>query len=353
DLVTKGQVPDIIEGGSHDDPKNSWAPLGVAFDLTPLIQKNKIDLTKFDAAYLQNVRRGSVDGQLDSLPYYLYENVLYYNKTIFDKFGVTYPTDGMTWPQVYELTKKVTQKDANVQYRGLEPDDFARIARQFPLLYLDPKTDKATLTNDKWVNLMTFLKDVYSIPGNLPTDTSKVGSGTTPFEKDQNVAMWPFGTDHWDQFDSAVSNGLNWDMVSYPTWPDAPGLGPSARGEVLGISPTSSHKDQAFKVISYIASEEAQTHLSRMGIAPAIASKAAQSAYGADVPLLKGKHTQALFYEKLAVVPQDISPFDSIGYGSFHNEVINIATGKKDVNTALRDAADALDKKVLTAKQQQ
>ncbi|MDB5085674.1 MAG: extracellular solute-binding protein family 1, partial [Bacilli bacterium] len=161
DLVTKGQVPDIIEGGSQDDPKNSWAPLGVAFDLTPLIQKNKLDLTKFDAAYLQNVRRGSVDGQLDSLPYYLYENVLYYNKTIFDKFGVTYPTDGMTWPQVYELTKKVTQKDANVQYRGLEPDDFARIARQYPLLYLDPKTDKANLTNDKWVNLMTFLKDVY------------------------------------------------------------------------------------------------------------------------------------------------------------------------------------------------
>lgn len=32
---------------------------------------------------------------------------LYYNKDLFDKFGVSYPKDGMTWDEVLELNRQL------------------------------------------------------------------------------------------------------------------------------------------------------------------------------------------------------------------------------------------------------
>ncbi|MDB5083370.1 MAG: family 1 extracellular solute-binding protein [Bacilli bacterium] len=351
DMVAKGDLPDIIEATAINDIQSSWNQLGLKFDLTPLLQKYKFDVNAFDPSFMQNIRQASGDG-IAALPYYEFENVLYYNKDIFDKFAVNYPKDGMTWQQIYELAKQVTRKEGNTAYRGLEPDDVTRLARQYPLQTLDPKTDQAQVTNSGWTQLLTFVQQVYSIPGNLPDDPKLIGKGTNPFLVDQNLAMWPYGTDHWDQIDVAVKKGLKWDMVTYPTFADAPNQGPSAAGTILAITPTSKYKDQAFKLITYMDSTEVQTYLSREGYAPAVTTSEVRKVYGADVAVLNGKNSGALFGEKLAVLPKDVSLNDSLGNGPVRTAVTDVATGKKDVNTALHDAANALNQSVASLKQQ-
>ncbi|NOU90117.1 extracellular solute-binding protein [Paenibacillus sp. LMG 31460] len=44
--------------------------------------------------------------------------VLYYNKDIFDKFGISYPRNGMTWDEVYDLAKKLNRTEDGISYRG-------------------------------------------------------------------------------------------------------------------------------------------------------------------------------------------------------------------------------------------
>lgn len=44
-------------------------------------------------------------------------SVLYYNKGIFDKAGVAYPTDGMTWDELFALAGKVTKTSKQAEGR--------------------------------------------------------------------------------------------------------------------------------------------------------------------------------------------------------------------------------------------
>lgn len=43
---------------------------------------------------------------------------VFYNKDLFDKFGIDYPTDNMTWDEMYELSKNMTRSDGDIQYYG-------------------------------------------------------------------------------------------------------------------------------------------------------------------------------------------------------------------------------------------
>jgi len=79
-------------------------------DITPYMEKQGVDVNRFEPVVIDTVKSVSDNGELYGLPFAMQLNALYYNKDIFDKFGVQYPTDGMTWDQVTELAKKVTGK---------------------------------------------------------------------------------------------------------------------------------------------------------------------------------------------------------------------------------------------------
>ncbi|MDB5085037.1 MAG: family 1 extracellular solute-binding protein, partial [Bacilli bacterium] len=348
DLINQNKVPDILEGNGE---VQTWNDLGLAYDLAPMIAKYKTDLNRFNQPFLENIRRADPAQKetIYAMPYYTFQLVLFYNKDIFDKFGVKYPTDGMTWDQVYNLAKQVTKNDGGVQYRGLQPDDFSRLAREYPLETLDPNTDQPVVQNDQWTKFFNFFRSIYQIPGNL--DPKHLTSDYAGFLTDKNVAMWTFGTDHWDQFDAATKNGLHWDMVSYPQFSDIPGQGPAQYGLYFGISSSSNYKDQAFRVLSYIDSDEVQTFLARNGYSPALASPTVSKDYGADMPTLQGKNSKATYALKNALNPKVVSKYESVTGKILGTHVKDMITNGKDVNTMLREATDEMTKAIQTAKQ--
>lgn len=70
-----------------------------------LIKRHNIDLSRFEPSIISALEKMS-GGGLYGLPLYNDRMALYYNKDIFDKFGVPYPKDGMTWDEVIELSIK-------------------------------------------------------------------------------------------------------------------------------------------------------------------------------------------------------------------------------------------------------
>ncbi|MDB5084928.1 MAG: extracellular solute-binding protein family 1, partial [Bacilli bacterium] len=353
DLITNNTPPDLMFGPSGD--LKNWQDLAVAADLTPLMQNNKLDLNRFNPSWVEDIQHRSAKGTFMALPYSSYSDVIFYNKDIFDKFAISYPKDGMTWPELLDLAKKVTRNEGGTQYRGYEPRSFSLPASQYPLLSLDPQTDQAQVTTDKWANVMQFFKDVYQINGNMPSDWSlwlKGNQGETEFTKTRTLAMWENG--------GGAANGfptdLNFDMIALPTWPDAPNQSQSIGGKIFGISTSSQHKDQAFKFIQYMASDEIQDFLSRNVSVPAIISPTILQDYGKDSTQLQGKNLNAVPYElthnKPAVLPANRSIYDDKGIYDLTTLIPDIATGKKDINTALREATDQINKDVGTAKQQ-
>ena len=95
-MIATGSPPDIW---SHWGPSGfqDYVKRGLVADLTPFIQKDNFDLTDFEPSALDTYK---VDGKLMGLPTLTTGSFIFYNKDLFDKAGIAYPTvnwDDKTW----------------------------------------------------------------------------------------------------------------------------------------------------------------------------------------------------------------------------------------------------------------
>jgi multiple sugar transport system substrate-binding protein len=338
-LVAAGQTPDMVihhNIGGMD----KYLELGLAYPLTEMIKKHNMNLARFEPEVIAEVKASSRMDELIGIPYTRHFNALYYNKDIFDKFGVAYPKDGMTWDDAYELAKKVTRKEDNVQYRGLEPNVIQRPASQLSLPYVDAKTNKAVINTDQWKKVLEMMIKIHLIPGNEQILAN--ANAHDLFVRERTLAMVTTNnilfTAHLD-----TATNLNWDMVSLPTWKEAPGLGFRLDQHMLSITSTSKNKDADFLVVSTVTSDEVQTDLTRQGRLSILQDPKIKEAFGADLQFIKGKNMKAIFAIKpaKAYVP---TPYDD--FGLLNTAMKDVVAKKKDINTALREAEDKLNQKI-------
>src|SRR5699024_3339772 len=91
------------------------------FDLSSLIERHQFELDRWPEFKISAVYSHQPDDEgLYALPGELSYHGLAYNKDVFDKFGVDYPEDDMTWDDVISLAREVTGEREGVQYRGLD-----------------------------------------------------------------------------------------------------------------------------------------------------------------------------------------------------------------------------------------
>jgi multiple sugar transport system substrate-binding protein len=91
-------------------PVQEYASKKVIQDLTPYIEKSKMDLTDYWPGALEST---SWDGKVYGLPRDSAVEVLYYSKDAFDKAGLKYPTDDWTWDDLRTAAEALTVKDAS------------------------------------------------------------------------------------------------------------------------------------------------------------------------------------------------------------------------------------------------
>lgn len=281
-----GKFPDLhlLNGQStHDLIVN-----GLSYDMREL--NRKINLNDFEYGLLQYGI--GANEEVFALPYTNgLEYPLFYNKDIFDQFGVPYPTDGMTWDEVIELAKKVTGEINGISYMGLDVADLFIMQVQVRATPIDPKTGRATIYNEKWRKIAQTIKAIYGIKGNiLPNPRGLLGINRF-FVRDKNVAMGVVCTSCFKPEDL----DFNWDIVSYPVYEER--VGPNLYTSLmLSISPTCPEKELAFEIISYLVSDEFQKENARNGILTSLTKKEVQTHFGENVPFYQNKNTQALFY---------------------------------------------------------
>ncbi|WP_158606751.1 ABC transporter substrate-binding protein [Paenibacillus ginsengarvi] len=343
DLIAAGQKIDIMFCSIGATPPTLLDPK-LEYDITPLIKKYGYDLNKLEPTSLDMARQ-IAKGGLYGLPAYVPPSALYYNKDIFDKFGVPYPKDGMTWDEMYELNKKLTRKEGDGQYYGLSMS-FSGAAQMNArkLNPIDPATEKSAINTAGWKSFAENFIRFYQIPG-YGTSVD-VGAQFNRFFKDRNTAMFVELTG----IHGALLEGMNFDIASFPVFADAPSAGPQPYLTYYYIPNTSKVKDQAFQAISYFTSEEFQQQKAREGkLLPILQNKTVKESFGQDVPLFKGKNTKAMLPQAYGA-PSAVTRYNGIATTEFYNAVIAVIGGTKDLNTAFRDAEEIANQKIQTAK---
>jgi multiple sugar transport system substrate-binding protein len=316
-------------------------------DLSGLIKKANIDLGNFVPQSVQGIH-GLTDGKtMSALPFSINAGALFYNKNLFDKFGVAYPTDGMTWDQVLALSRKLTREEDGTQYIGWDPGFPDAIESPYSNPFVDPKTNKALIDIPVYHTIFNMLKDVYDQPGYIGKG-NKFAYGPDSFIKDQNLAMiseWMIKM-LYPLIDASDQGAFkDWDLVTIPNFPENAGKGRHALTSMLMISNTSPHKEQAMQVLQMVSTPEAQMLQSRNARITVLNDKEIEKQFGADVPAMQGKNVASVFKLPPSTVPKpnlydkDVQPF----IRQTRNALV---VDKKDVNTALRDAQAAADKKL-------
>jgi multiple sugar transport system substrate-binding protein len=339
-LVAKGIVPDIIATSSLT--ASDLINLGLENDMDSLIKKHNLDLNSFEKGIIDAVKVASSDGKkITMLPYERNFSALYYNKDIFDKFGVSYPPDGMTWDEAAELAKKVTRKEGGTQYRGLEPNLVFRAASALSLGFVDPATKKAIVNNDGWKKVFTTLKSIYDIPGNSEFQAS--GKAVTAFSKDKTLAM--FVGLGGDMEKLGMTKELNWDMATYPSFEKNKQISFNFDAHVLAVTSGSKHKDEAFQVVASLISKATQTLLAQNGNLPVIKDDSIIKAFGSKLTYLQGKHVEAIFKTTPATPPQ-ATVYDAEAKMIMNQAMQSVVKGEIDVNTALRQSEEKVNQLV-------
>lgn len=329
-----GQIADIYKLNDLD----------LLDDVSDLVSSHKIDMNRLEPTVV-NVMKDVSGGQIPGFPVKISSLTVAYNKDLFDKFGVSYLTDNMTWDQVLDAARKLTRIEGGTPYYGLGLNSSMHLVSDKMPPLLDAKSKKATLVMDHWKNMLDRLVPLVSITSDVSARSKLVNysSAYAMFHKDRNIAIQVILNAAYSLGGNGAS--MNWDLAQFPTFADMPNAGPQPAPFYYFASRNSPNREATFLALSELISDESQAALARKARPPALKDKGLLEVLGTEEPLLKGKNARALVPKQYATVV-GLDKFATQANSALLTGLYDVVAEKKDVNTALRDGEEAANKKI-------
>ncbi|MCJ8009408.1 ABC transporter substrate-binding protein [Lederbergia wuyishanensis] len=342
------KVPDVLLAFTGQQPLEE---LDSVFPLDEMIDLYHVDLNHIQPVVLDEVRSRDKERRLIGIPGEVGLLGLYYNKEVFDIFGVPYPEpdESMSWDRVLDLAKQMTAVRNDVHYCGLDmgDQDWAPLM-ELSVSKTDPETGEVLLTKDpKFAKYMGLMEQYYGIPG---IKEESCGFG------ERNVAMYigwhGFMANNWlgGEIEDAVEFMKDMDILPLPTWSDMPDVGPTPTGiHPFVINNYSENKDAALQFLLTVASEDYQLKLSRDGTPSVLYSQESIEQYAANNIFLNGKNIKALFHNTPAAPPEIKSVWDQY----VELDMKKFVESGADIQEFLRVSQEEAEIKIQDAKQAQ
>lgn len=262
DVVTIKDVP----GYATLVSKNTLEPLD------SYIQSANIDLAQYGGVDAQV----TVDGSLYELPFRNDFWVVFYNKDIFDKAGVSYPTNDMTFDEYDALARQVSDPTYGAQVYGTHYHTWRSAVQLFGILDGEHSILDGQYDFFKPYYEMVLGQEDDQICRNY-ADLSAEGLHYSAAFSGGDVAMLNMGSWYISTLIASLSSGEydsslcgNWGLAKYP---HADGVeAGSTLGTITGLAVTavSDQKDAAFDFVKWVSGEEGAKVMAQTGNFPAL-----------------------------------------------------------------------------------
>jgi len=246
-----------------------------------LIRQNRLEpLNSFissaginTAQYNGVVEQVTVNGNIYELPFRMDFWLTFYNKDIFDKAGVPYPTNDMTLDQYDALARRVTSGSGATKIYGAHYHTWRSAVQLFAIL-----DGKNTIVDGTYEFLAPTYERVLKQQDDgivrSYTDLRTSGTHYSGVFFNSQAAMLTMGS--WfiptqiDQVAKGEATSKNWGLVKYPH-PDGVAAG-TTLGTITGISVNraSKNKDAALKFMQFLTGPDGASVLAKTGTIPAI-----------------------------------------------------------------------------------
>ncbi|GBF71860.1 ABC transporter substrate-binding protein [Paenibacillus sp. 598K] len=225
------------------------------------------------AAYGGTVEQIQVNDEVYALPFRSDFWLIYYNKDLFDKAGVPYPTNDMTFDQYEEIARSVTSGSGAEKVYGAHHHTWRSAVQLFGILdgqhsvvdgnydFLKPTYERALKMQDDGI-----IMDYATLK---TSSTHYSGVFYNNSVATLNMGSWFIAT-QIEKVKSGESAAVNWGIVKYPH-PD--GVEPGTTlGTItsLAVNQKSAKKEAALDFLKFVTGDEGAAVIASTGTIPAI-----------------------------------------------------------------------------------
>ncbi|GLI06546.1 ABC transporter substrate-binding protein [Paenibacillus tyrfis] len=335
ELVKKEQ-PDLI----FNFDLQSFVEDGMLVDLEPLLKKSKdVNLERMNknmTAYLRN--KGG--GRLYGLSPTFQSKALFYNKTLFDQFGIRYPTDHMSWEEVFQLAARFAKAERN---NGSAYGYYHNISHPFRLVQniaeteglssTDTAGEKIMINAPSWRRIMDMVisrTKEGTVYINQPGDMQK---GNLLIENPFIQGRAAMTVEYSYELEYLSNVDFEWGIATEPVNPAAPDRSTSLTpNNLFGIYSGSKNIDGAWQLLEYIHSEKFAKLNSRAG------SNGSLPAY-IDSMQKKDNNMEAFYklYPQDAYTPSVPYEFSTEFYEQVQQSMTGVIEGELELDNVLME----------------
>jgi multiple sugar transport system substrate-binding protein len=254
-MAATKNMPDVFN--MHPNSVEDFVDQNALLDLTDMIKK---DFKKDE--YFWSVMESSfnVNDRFYSVPFAWVGSLIYYNKDMFDKYGVEYPTEGWDWDEFLEKAKALTQDtDGDGKTDQFGYSVFSRYAVYDGWIlqndgdYLN-RNDLTWEPNENARETIDFIYDLankYEViphPKDYDLDKKKI---KLMFQQ-ENSAMISEGSWNIKFMREDMEAEFDWDVAYYPRGPHWKADTMHAWADGIAIPASSDHPEAAWDFIKYV-----------------------------------------------------------------------------------------------------
>lgn len=271
DLMNSDNPPDVVMFDYYN--LSDLIEENLLAQLDPLMTKDKFDTSAIVPTVIDGIKSLG-DGKIYALAPFFYSSAMIYNKGMFDERGVDYPTDGMTWDDLFDLAIRMTQPDGdNPQYGFSFNTNYSDLyygtqqyAAPLRLKMFDDEITKLYVDSDQWERVwanIIRLNDLKVFPPVPDYSNPMPRQGAFSYDDflSGRLAMGLVNYHQIDQIVNANKNAdryegytpISWDVVTVPSHPEAPNVGGEIyMNGVMGINTKAQNSEVAWEFLKFI-----------------------------------------------------------------------------------------------------
>ncbi|MCI9103129.1 MAG: sugar ABC transporter substrate-binding protein [Lachnospiraceae bacterium] len=259
-----GDMPDVF--WMHSNEVQKYMENDILMDLTDRIAaSDKLEMDKFP----QDIKDlYSWDGKTYAIPKDVDTIALFYNKTMFDEAGLSYPDDTWTWDDFYDAAVKLTKDDGSQFGTAMNPsneqDGWMNIIYTMGGRVLSEDKKSSGFDDPNTIKAMEFVQKL--IDNVMPPATTMAETGTDVLLGSGKIAMLSQGSWMVPQFKEHEYIAENCDVAVLPKDPATGKRTCLYNGLGWAVSAKTPNPDAAWQLVEWFGTKDMQLKQAQLGV---------------------------------------------------------------------------------------
>jgi multiple sugar transport system substrate-binding protein len=335
--VAAGTPADVISMNYENLRK--FAGLNALEPLNDYVTRDNYDTSIY---YANTLDMHTVDGVLYGLPATFSDNVLYFNKSMFDAAGIAYPDSSWDWNKLIEVSKqfvKDTDGDGVTDQYGYGPAWWPMYLFEYNTNVLTADGTKCALNTPEGLQAMQAYVDLSTTDGVTANAAAQASQGDYDRFIAGKLAMYDAGPWAVAPFNQNITS-FTWDVAENPA---GTVKGTFLYSNAYAISAASTQKDAAWEFIKFATGAEGSTIRQQGKFEISAVKSVAESIFVSSMKGTSPEHPEVFmdsvaFGQRLSENARFQEMMDAI-----QPELDQALAGTKTVEQAMNDACDVVN----------